>query len=142
MKNLKWRFSFWLVFDKKDHLTKVKILHFTINVSFIPYFVLVFGHFWQWSYENITKSLFTFCKARCASKENHVKWPKYRKTQQTKIWDERNIKLILKNSSGVSRIFNWNLVFYYLLQFQKRLVIFLLIGWKGSFNVCDDVCPS
>ena len=35
-----------------------------------------FGHFWQQSYENITQSLFTFCKATWAKlkkrKENHT----------------------------------------------------------------------
>ena len=70
-----------------------------IFVSFIPFFVFCF-----WSllvtklrkYEDITESLFTFCKARWAGrkknqKENHTtKVTKILKTKRL-IWNERNI---------------------------------------------------
>ena len=83
---------FYISKSRGDYFDQKKYFHVSFNPSF--WFWLI----WWWCYENITHSLFTFCKSRWARQKKtrkkimQLKWPKYQKLKDENMGWRKNKK--------------------------------------------------
>ena len=86
------------------------------NPNFVHYcFVCPIFRFWSLWAVMLQKSLFTFFKARWARREKsgmkitQLKWPKYQKPKDEKIWVERNTYKDLNSPTNQNQNYFWQL---------------------------------